>query len=331
MKYMAALQDSKRLPRNASIAFHLAALLTFFIYALYRLTHDDLFLFTLFSLAFIPISISLVLEIKHRGAILHKQITLILVCITIAISCYSLGYKSLIYVFPTIFIFFFIFNFKNASSISSFYVLICLISALNIETYSLVWRFGVAMFDCIIFAAIFAYIIAKQKAALIYLATTDELTGALNRKNLATSLSSSIESFQHKGTDTSLLLIDIDHFKTVNDTYGHLVGDKLLTQFSEVLKRLLPAEAKLFRFGGEEFLVQCEHCDLQKALEMAQRLKQAVNQTDFDGVPVNVSCSIGVAELRINDSLEEWLKQSDIALYAAKKSGRNRVVSRLDK
>jgi two-component system cell cycle response regulator len=175
------------------------------------------------------------------------------------------------------------------------------------------------------------YIIAKQKAALIYLATTDELTGALNRKNLATSLSSSIESFKHTGTDTSLLLIDIDHFKTVNDTYGHLVGDKLLTQFSEVIKHLLPAEAKLFRFGGEEFLVQYEDCDLQKALEMAQRLKQAVNQTDFDGVPVNVSCSIGVAELRINDSLEEWLKQSDIALYAAKKSGRNRVVSRLDK
>ena len=331
MKYMNALQDSTKLPRNASIAFHIAAIITFLVYGLYRLLHDDVFLFLLFLSAILPLSISLLLEIKHLGKVQHKQFTLIVVCMAIAISSYYLGYKSLIYVFPTIFIFFFIFNLQHASILSSFYALICLVTALKIESFALVWRFGVATFDCIIFAAIFAYIIAKQKDALIYLATTDELTGALNRKNLAASLSLSIESFRHTGTDSSLLLIDIDHFKTVNDTYGHLVGDKLLTQFSEVIKQLLPAEAKLFRFGGEEFLVQYENCGLEKALDTAHKLKHAVNQTRFDGVPVNVSCSIGVAELRINDSLEEWLKQSDIALYAAKKSGRNRVVSRLDK
>ena len=331
MKYVTALQDSQRLPRNASIAFHLAALLTFIVYGIYRLTHDDLFLFSVFSLALLPISISLILEIQHRGTMLHKQITLMLVCIAIVIACYFLGYKSLIYVFPTIFIFFFIFDLKYASIISSLYALTCLISALNIETFALIWRFGVATFDCIIFAAIFAYIIAKQRAVLIHLATTDELTGALNRKNLTSSLNRSIGELRQSGTDASLILIDIDHFKMVNDTYGHLVGDKLLSQFSDVIMQQLPVEAKLFRFGGEEFLAQCENCGLQKALELAQRLKQAVSQTQFDGVPVNISCSIGVAELRISDSLEEWLKQSDIALYAAKKSGRNKVMSRLDK
>lgn len=120
---------------------------------------------------------------------------------------------------------------------STLYACISLVSALQVESVELVLRFSVATFDCIIFAAIFAHIINKQRQALVHLANTDELTGALNRKPLKTKLELSVYEYQQQQIPASLLLIDIDFFKMVNDNFGHIMGDQLLNKFSQHIQK----------------------------------------------------------------------------------------------
>ncbi|WP_169335576.1 diguanylate cyclase [Dasania marina] len=169
-------------------------------------------------------------------------------------------------------------------------------------------------------------IVLKRKSHQYHgMAMRDQLTGLYNRHYLqevsAQKLSLSLR-YQHP---LCLLMIDIDYFKDVNDTHGHIIGDKVLQKISKLLVEQSRSEDVVARFGGEEFVVLLDYCALGEAKEKAERIRKYVFALNPNGI--NVSVSIGVTELRAAESkLSEMLARADLAVYQAKENGRNCVV-----
>jgi diguanylate cyclase (GGDEF)-like protein len=162
----------------------------------------------------------------------------------------------------------------------------------------------------------------------------DPLTNAFNRSYLMSSLDKSLPKCLRTGEEFSIILIDIDHFKRVNDSFGHLTGDEVLRIFAERLRSALRPDNFLYRLGGEEFLVVLDQVGLNEAIRIADRLRGAVADRAFQTQSgmLRVTCSLGVASLNAAraSSVDELLKSADERLYAAKKGGRNCVKSQYD-
>jgi two-component system cell cycle response regulator len=160
------------------------------------------------------------------------------------------------------------------------------------------------------------------------MATTDGLTGCLNKRAFLDDLEGKLRSAQRFDRELALLVTDIDHFKNVNDTYGHAVGDVVIKELGAMLMRNKRDTDSVARFGGEEFCVLCEGTDEEGAVILAERIREELEQTVFQTEigPLAVTCSIGIATFpkRAADG-QALFEQADRALYAAKRSGRNRV------
>lgn len=166
--------------------------------------------------------------------------------------------------------------------------------------------------------------IQTELCELDKLACTDKLTGAWNRRRLEDSLAGEIERYSRYGHPLSMLLLDIDHFKFINDRLGHPVGDMVLMEFSERLRQGLRAADMLVRWGGEEFIVLCPNTSLATATRLARRLHQTVRGTAFEGAG-QVTVSIGVSEFQAGDTWDSWYARADAAVYQAKHDGRDQV------
>lgn len=162
-------------------------------------------------------------------------------------------------------------------------------------------------------------------AAAHVLAITDSLTRAFNRRQMETLVHDEVERAQRYHQPMSLIILDIDHFKAVNDNYGHSVGDKVLQQVSAILAHSLRQSDSLGRWGGEEFLILLPQIHADAAASVAEKVRLAVYTTDF-GLHEPVTISLGIAELRAGESAGEWITRADKALYRAKDRGRNRLV-----
>ena len=164
----------------------------------------------------------------------------------------------------------------------------------------------------------------RQKQQMELLSLTDNLTGTFNRRYLSThgiSLATNRDSLP-----MAVMILDIDHFKSVNDTRGHMSGDKVLINVGQALRQNVPADAVTIRYGGEEFCILLPGVGQQQAESICETLRNKVKQIDTDGI--SVTLSIGLAEIDAQGvpDLETALNKADVALYSAKKSGRDRVV-----
>jgi len=158
------------------------------------------------------------------------------------------------------------------------------------------------------------------------LANRDPLTLCLNRRSLARKFDALFTQAKARETHLSCLMIDIDFFKSVNDRYGHATGDQVIKTVADVLKNCSRDTDIVGRYGGEEFCVVLPNLDLEKAAQVAERIRNAIEKISCSGVKITVS--LGVASLESNTNKpDELINQADKALYAAKKSGRNRVVT----
>lgn len=157
------------------------------------------------------------------------------------------------------------------------------------------------------------------------LSTTDRLTGAYNRLFLDTTLANEFARSRRSNRPFSIVLIDMDKFKSVNDEHGHLVGDKVLVHLVDLLRAHKRKTDILGRWGGEEFLIVCPETPAAGVAEMAEALRRAVEEAAFPEVG-RKTISVGVATLGGNESIEDMVSRADAALYAAKNGGRNRVV-----
>ncbi len=163
--------------------------------------------------------------------------------------------------------------------------------------------------------------IIKNFPSVIYI---DPLTKLTNRAYLE----ALITKFQHIKSCVCLLMVDIDNFKKVNDTYGHLTGDKVLQELAKVLRSNIKASDEVIRFGGEEFLIILYRTDKEKTLKIAERLRTAVKNTLFiapGGKKFHITISIGVSCWKPGENFIEKIKESDEAMYLAKKAGKDCV------
>jgi diguanylate cyclase (GGDEF)-like protein len=164
--------------------------------------------------------------------------------------------------------------------------------------------------------------VTQQKEEWEYKATSDPLTGVLNRTGLR-------KKFDHLSandlTTFSLIFIDIDHFKHINDIYGHNVGDDILVQFTFEINNACRAEDILARWGGEEFLLLCPETTLSQTMQIAEKVRMTIEETHWPD-NIKLTCSLGVTEMHDED-LNTFIERADKALYSAKNSGRNCTVS----
>lgn len=164
----------------------------------------------------------------------------------------------------------------------------------------------------------------RERVQLLYRATTDSLTGVSNRFKLTEYINAEHARFKRYGMPMCLIMADIDHFKAINDTYGHSVGDEVLAALAGLMLRNIRDTDSVGRWGGEEFMILTPLTALPKAMEFSERLRQIVENMDFPSVG-RVTCSFGVAQLTPDESVPHLIQRVDQALYKAKNNGRNRV------
>lgn len=180
----------------------------------------------------------------------------------------------------------------------------------------------------------FAYIDEAEEAALrrVYeAAMLDGLTGVYNRKHLEERIIAELSYAARHGTPLSIIIIDVDHFKKVNDTHGHLAGDAVLKSVATLLGRTVRPEDIVARYGGEEFVIVARGTPARAAVALAERLREAVSAEaiQFEGKEIKVTSSAGVASLACCGETRDratLLGAADRRLYAAKQGGRNRVI-----
>ncbi|RCS31265.1 GGDEF domain-containing protein [Rhodanobacter denitrificans] len=168
----------------------------------------------------------------------------------------------------------------------------------------------------------------RQSRSLHRLALTDELTGISNRRHIEHTLHMAVDEARRKHHELTVIMFDIDHFKQVNDSHGHQIGDQVLEQIVHACQGALRQFDRLGRLGGEEFLVVLPDTDLESGLNVAERLRAAVAaaRPTVAGVGLQLSISLGVAQLRSAESgVTSLVRRADAALYHAKDNGRNRV------
>ncbi len=276
-----------------------------------------------FSIVFGMVALGAYGTIKGRYRQINVIFTLVYSLGMLAVVALQ-GESMLFWAYPTAVAAYFMVRLREAVLISTLSVVaICFLLIGKTKGFSLSTFVVTYMLVCL-FAYIFAMRVLKDNRRLAQEATIDPLTGAGNRRALADAMEVTITEKRYNPTSSvAIVLFDIDYFKSINDLYGHDVGDKFLQRFAEFLRSLIRPEEALFRFGGEEFVVLAKG-DLGDATSLANQVREILEGTYLISDKL-VTVSIGVAELAVGESARELMKRADDALYNAKSSGRNRV------
>jgi diguanylate cyclase (GGDEF)-like protein len=167
----------------------------------------------------------------------------------------------------------------------------------------------------------------QREAQILALSLTDHLTGVGNHRRFEQELTTEIKRFERTGEPLSAFMADLDHFKQINDRYGHETGDVVLAAFGGLLRGQLRATEIASRIGGEEFAVLLPHTDLDDAITTAERIRIAIAAAAIPSMPHGVTASFGVARIEPGEDRAGFMRRVDQALYQAKHRGRDRVVA----
>lgn len=195
--------------------------------------------------------------------------------------------------------------------------------SINVSSINTALQFTFSNIAYLALLYMFAYL-RRHYAQMHQMAHTDALTNLTNRRAMQQKLEGELDRARRYNRPFALLLADLDHFKQINDTYGHSVSDQVLREVAGRLAQHLRESDSLARWGGEEFLILAPETDLQQAYLLAQRLLGAIRESPISGVQVTLS--LGVACYRQGDSIAALLSRADEAMYRAKAGGRNQIV-----
>lgn len=255
------------------------------------------------------------------------------------IVCYKNG-DFLIQTYGLIIIILIIFIIPNKwiySLIASVYIsIIFFIVAVIIYKDILYRQYYAAMvytLTALILCSIYSYVINRYKRInyynskeLLRVSNTDSLTGANNRTYFDNVLPDYIEKAKKENSPLSLIIFDFDDFKKINDVYGHLTGDQILSESSRIINKVIPERCVYSRWGGEEFCIILPDTPIEDAYELAKKLLDIIRENDFSPAK-DVTCSFGVTSLIEGDTVFSLVNRADQSLYAAKFQGKNCVVS----
>ncbi|MDE1350447.1 GGDEF domain-containing protein [Vibrio aestuarianus] len=196
--------------------------------------------------------------------------------------------------------------------------------------HQLAYMIGVFNLVAIVFGLVWM-INERLIVSIEALSMQDDLTQFYNRRGLDNLSNQEMQMVKKNGSTLSVLMCDIDHFKLVNDTHGHQVGDRVLQDVAAIIREQVQADHLTFRYGGEEFLILLPNTSKSEALQLAQSIREAVEIGDLVSLEgCSLTVSIGVSQLRHGDTFATLVKCADAALYTAKSNGRNCVVSYAD-
>jgi diguanylate cyclase (GGDEF)-like protein len=242
----------------------------------------------------------------------------------IALSLRTQGMIGALWCYPVVLFFYFVLT-RRMANLCSFALLgVASLMVYRYISLPVMVRFFVTLTLTIIIINVILNIITDLQRRLFEQATIDPLTGALNRRQLDSSLDLAAERCRRHKVSASLLALDIDHFKRINDELGHAVGDRVLTEIVAALRGRLRQLDLIFRMGGEEFLVLMSETELGGAERAAEDLRSVIAATALLD-DRRVTASFGVAVFAPGDDRESWIRRADRALYEAKRGGRNRV------
>lgn len=248
------------------------------------------------------------------------------ILVALALALHKEAIIGVLWCYPALISFYFILPERKAWGANALLLALALPLAWHSLHPSVAMRASATMLAVSAFAAIFVRVIGVQQKKLEALAVTDPLTGVLNRALLHATLDQAIEQSGRTGTPMALIALDLDHFKSINDTYGHDAGDTALRGVGKLLSHRVRLADKVFRLGGEEFLVFLYGTGEEDAASVAEDLRREIEAYPVIDV-VKVTASLGVAALQRGEKWSDWMKRVDQNLYRAKAEGRNRVVS----
>jgi len=262
----------------------------------------------------------------HKGRTLPININIIVstLVLSLVLTIYYLGISTTVWAYPISIALIYllpekpaiIFNSIIFSFVTGYYFL-------NLDAIT-ASRVSFSLFITMLFSKIIANHIHKLNQDLIYESIRDPMTGALNRRQLSTYLDTSLANKKRNNINSAILLFDIDHFKYINDTFGHDVGDVVIKKLVDIIKKHSRELDILFRIGGEEFILLIQNIDITTTQEVAESLRKKIaKECITNNHPVTVS--VGVCTSHSILSSDTWIKYADTALYRAKNSGRNQV------
>ncbi|CAA0115788.1 putative diguanylate cyclase DgcC [Halioglobus japonicus] len=241
------------------------------------------------------------------------------------ISVLLLGESEIFWAFPALMVAYFMLDARQATILTGGFAGCFLAIVWDDLSAIEIIKIWLALVVTVLLANAFSLTNRRQMEELRRTVHLDPLTGAGNRRAQDLKLESTVAIFRRHHSPASLLMIDIDHFKRINDTRGHMVGDQVLIAITELIGGNTRATESLYRCGGEEFVLVAEQTELKAAVGLAEKVRRLVEQETFlAGIQVTVS--IGVAQLQSEEDREAWLSRADAALYRAKGQGRNRVI-----
>ena len=163
-----------------------------------------------------------------------------------------------------------------------------------------------------------------EKKIIEELSERDQLTKIYNRMKLDKVIEGEYKASSRYDKELSLMIIDIDLFKSINDAYGHVAGDRVLVQFANILEKNLRQSDTVGRWGGEEFIIICPNSNNEASIQLAEKLRSIIESFEFDGIK-NMTASFGITQLIKSDTINSFIERADHALYKSKELGRNRV------
>lgn len=300
--------------------------ISIFPFAVYRFLQAD------WGIATVDLAISLLLGSlffyvfrTHRTETPNLILTIIFLTATV-LTIFLKGAAQVYWAYPATMATFFLLTPKKAALLTSIDVLaVIFLVSLHVDTVALI-SISITLISSNIFAFIFASRTRSKNEKLLQLATHDPLTGASNRRALEKKLEWVVQMQQREKRKISLIILDLDHFKRINDRFGHAVGDNVLVRFTELIRSRIRKTDTLFRFGGEEFVVIAENTEMPEALQLAEQLRSEVENTQL--LPGEaITTSVGIADYQNNENRNAWFKRADKALFEAKQLGRNRVIA----
>jgi diguanylate cyclase (GGDEF)-like protein len=234
------------------------------------------------------------------------------------------GALAVFWCYPSVIVFYFILPELQARAINVAALVVLVPEMWRHLTPALATRATVTLILVSLFSAIFICLLGQQQRRLRELAVKDPLTGVFNRLLLDTFLERSCVLAQRTDQDASLISIDLDHFKKINDTFGHEAGDRVLRELGSLLINRVRRSDAVFRIGGEEFLLLLMGANEKSAAEVAEQVRLLIRESTL--LPgCRVTASLGVAALTKEESWSNWIKRSDVAVYRAKAAGRDQV------
>lgn len=291
-------------------------------FALYRLLTGDV------TLAIVDLIIVAVLTAVFHQTWHHKRVEHLNMLLTISYMgglfavLHLKGPDLLYWIYPCIAATYFLLPVRTALPIN----ILCILATFpillpKVSSIELLSIYPTLALLCI-FGFTFSSRAEHQKLRLSQLATEDALTNIENRRSLDIRLDEVVANHSRISQPTAMLILDLDYFKRINDTYGHTTGDKILINFADLIKSNIRITDRLYRFGGEEFILIANNTNLDNAGKLGEFIRELI-QNDPGLSKYNVTISIGVTEITDADDRDTWLHRADVALYEAKESGRN--------